>query len=416
MRRIWRRLSGPRGPLRGETGMASGTILHVNAVGLAASVECERDHGLRGWPFVIANGALPRAVVQDFSPEAHREGVRRGMSLAAARALCPDLRVRPPVPEFCREASDTLWRVAMRYSPLVERAGPGHLFIDLAGTARLFGWPEDAAQKIRLDMLESTGFVPSLALGSNKTVSKVATRVFRPSGFVAPSWNEEQGLVRGQPVQLLPGVGTALLSRLSLLEIDEIGQLADLSPLEARALGPQGPELVGRAGGYDTSPVNPEPPERRLVRGEVFFEPDTADPQRLRIELAALVAELAFSLRKNGTGAHKAMVHLAYTDKVHGMGAATSSGLRVRDDEILSLALTALERARGRRVRIRHLALELSGIDAAGPELDLFEPEVSRLAPLQKALDTVHGRFGLGALVPCSALLRPSTAAQGVAV
>ena len=251
--------------------------------------------------------------------------------------------------------------------------------------------------------MEETGLSPSIALSSSKTVSKVSTRVFRPAGFVALSPNEESSLVRMQPVGLLPGVGPSL-GRLGLLGIDEIGDLADLSESEARAIGPRGPELVAKARGIDSSPVDPELPERRAVVGEVVFEPDTTDPEILGLRSGALVAELAFSLRKDGLGARRALIELTYTDGLRCSAHAGAARVLARDDELLVLALTALERARKRRVRVRRLGLELSDIESAGPELDLFEPEDLRLSRLQSALDRIRGRFGFAAIEPCSLL------------
>jgi DNA polymerase IV len=384
--------------------MASGTILHVNAIGIMAALEEGLDRSLRGRPFVVANASSPRSVVLDLSPQAHREGLRRGMVLSLAHNLCSGVEVRSPRPELYRAAEERLWSIGLDYTPLVERAGRGHLFIDLAGTRRLFGAPEDAAQKLRGRILEETGLSPSIALASNKTVSKVATRVFRPAGFVALSPNEEGALVRMQPVGLLPGVGPVLLGRFGLLGIDEIGDLADLSEGEAHAIGPRGPELVTRARGIDSSPVDPEPPERRFVSGEVVFEPDTTDPELLRLRSSALVAELAFALRKEGLGARRALVELTYTDGLHSSGRERAARVLARDDELLMMALSALERARKRRVRVRRLELKLSEIESAGPELDLFEPEDLRLSRLQAALDKIHGRFGFASIEPCSLL------------
>jgi DNA polymerase-4 len=384
--------------------MGSGTILHVNAVGFMAALEENFEYSLRGRPFVVANEGAPRAVVLDLSPQAHREGLRRGMVFSLARNLCPGVQTRSPRPELYRAAETRLMDVARAYTPLVERAGRGHLFMDLAGTHRLFGAPEDAAQKLRGRIMEETGLSPSIAISSNKTVSKVATRVFRPAGFVALSPNEESGLVRVQPVDILPGVGPVLLGRFRLLGIDTIGDLADLPENEARAIGPRGPELVTRARGIDTSPVDPEPPERRTVAGEAVFEPDTSDPEVLRKKTGALVAELAFRLRKEGFGTRRVLLELTYTDGLRGSGSAKASRLLTRDDELLTLALTALERARTRRVRMRRIEVAFSEIGAAGPELDLFEPDDIRLSRLQSALDRIRQRFGFAAIEPCSFL------------
>lgn len=384
--------------------MAYGNILHVNAVGLMAAIEEALDAALRGRPFVVANEGAARAVLLDVSTTAHREGLRRGMPLAVARNLVPGLAVRAPRAELYRGAEERLWRLALEYTPLVERAGPGHLFVDLSGTARLFGPPEDAAQRFRARAFSETGLKPALALSSTKTASKVATRVFRPGGFIALSSGEESLLVRRQPASLLPGVGPVLLGRFALLGIDDIGGIADLTGREARAIGPRGPELVARARCIDDSPVDPEPPGRRSAAGDAVFEPDTTDPDIIRLRLSALASGLAFSLRKAGLGFRRAELILSYTDGLRGSGTARARRILSRDDEALGLALEALERARSRRVRVRRLRLELSGVESAGPELDLFEPEDLRRVRLQSALDAIRGRYGGAAIEPCAML------------
>src|SRR5208337_429169 len=108
--------------------------------------------------------------------------------------------------------------------------------------------------------------------------------------------------------------------------------------------------------------------------------------------------------RKDGLGARRALIELTYTDGLHGSGHARAARVLARDDELLALALAALERARKRRVRVRRLELKLTGIESAGPELDLFEPEDLRLSRLQSALDRIRGRFGFAAIEPCSFL------------
>lgn len=390
--------------------MGSGTILHVNAVGLMAAIEEGLDPSVRGRPLVVANETAARAVVLDVSPTAHKEGLRRGMPLSAALAVVPGLAVRAPRAELCRGAEERIWRIALDYTPLVERAGRGHLFIDLAGTGRLYGSPADATQRFRSRVLADTGLKPALALSSTKTASKVATRVFRPGGFIALSDAEEGPLVRRQPASLLPGVGPVLLGRLALLDIDDIGGIADLGDPEARAIGPKGPALVARARCVDDSPVDPEPPERRSASGEAVLEPDTIDPEIMRMRLSVLASELAFSLRRDGRGFRRADLSIAYTDGLSGYGSASRRRLLSRDDEALCLALEALERGRARRVRVRSLSLSLSGIEAAGPELDLFEPEERRRARLQSALDSIRSRYGMSAITTCA--IAPATGSR----
>lgn len=384
--------------------MGSGTVLHVNSVGFMAALEENLDPTLRGRPFVIAARSAPRAVVLDLSREAHCEGVRRGMPLAQAFGVLTGLIAREPRADIYASANGALGRICRAYSPRVEAAGGGHVFADLAGTSRLYGPAEDVSQKIRAEIFTATGLRPVLALAGSKTVSKVATRVFRPAGFIALSPGEERQLLRHQPVGFLPGVGTVLSRRLDLLGIREIGDLAELSDAEARALGPRGPELAARARGMDSLPVDPELPERRVELGTFVFEPDVADPELVRPRLDALASELAYSLRRKGLGARRVRVDLSYADGLRSSASQRSSRILARDDEIILLARGSFLRARTRRVRIRRLSVELSELGSAGPELDLFEPGENRLALLQPALDRVRARYGFSALAPAAIL------------
>jgi hypothetical protein len=161
---------------------------------------------------------------------------------------------------------------------------------------------------------------------------------------------------------------------------------------------------VTRARGIDASPVDPEPIEWSTATGEVVFEPDTTDPEVLRLKLAGLVAELGFALRKDGRGARRASVELTYTDGLRDFGSVRAPRVLARDDELSAMALPALDAARKRRVRVRRLELRLSEIETAGAELDLFEPEEAKLSRLQSALDKIHGRFGIDAIEPCALL------------
>lgn len=392
-----------------------GTILHVNAVGLMAALEEHRDRSLRSRPFVVAREGVPRAVILDVSPAAHREGLERGMLLNPALQRMPGIAVVAPRPEIYAAADERLWTIGLSFSPMVERAGKGHLFMDLAGTGRLFGAAADAAQRLRRMIMEELGLTPSMALASNKTVTKVATRVFRPGGFAPLRAHEERDIVRQQPVGLLPGVGPVLRDRLSLLEIEEIGRLADLDSFQARAIGPRGPELVTRARCIDDSPVDPEPPERRCLKEAVLLEPDTAEPELLRLHVLQLVAALGFAARKDNLGVRKLAVRVDYSDGLISSASMTSPAPLARDGELAALAVQTLRAALSRRVRVRQLTVEFHDFVPAGPELDLFEPNDARSFRLQSALDRVHGKYGFPALAPCAFLAVAGLAMHGAA-
>jgi len=100
-----------------------------------AAVEESLDRSLKGRPFVVARPDVSRAVVLDLSTEAYRQGIRRGMLAEAARYRSRDLAMLPPRRLLYEKLDTVLAESALRFTPLVEEAGRGHLFFGCAGDA-----------------------------------------------------------------------------------------------------------------------------------------------------------------------------------------------------------------------------------------------------------------------------------------
>jgi hypothetical protein len=67
------------------------------------------------------------------SPEAERQGISLGLSAAQSVAIDPDLVVRPVSADAERAAQAALCDVAYSFSPRVEDAGAGTLYLDVEG-------------------------------------------------------------------------------------------------------------------------------------------------------------------------------------------------------------------------------------------------------------------------------------------
>ena len=102
--------------------------LHVPDLPVAAALRAEPE--LRGRRLAIADGTHIVA------------GHLRGLGVAAARAVEPELVLRPLQIEGITSAHEALVDVALSASPRIESAQPGLVFVDLAGTEARF--PSDA--------------------------------------------------------------------------------------------------------------------------------------------------------------------------------------------------------------------------------------------------------------------------------
>lgn len=96
---------------------------------------------LRRAPVVVGGAPGDRRAVLDCSPQARRWGVRPGMALRQALALCRDAVFVDPHPARYAETFAAILDALERFSPRVQPAEPGCAFLDLDGTGRL--WPDE---------------------------------------------------------------------------------------------------------------------------------------------------------------------------------------------------------------------------------------------------------------------------------
>src|SRR5207237_507044 len=148
--------------------MASGpSILHADLDAFYASVEQLLDPALRGRP-VAVGGSASGGVVLAASYEAKRAGVSGAMPGWRARQLCPDLVfVRGHFSEYQRLA-DAVMDVLHDVTPYVERISIDEAFLDVSGSAHLFGPPAAIAAQIRHTVRTQIGLPISVGAARTK--------------------------------------------------------------------------------------------------------------------------------------------------------------------------------------------------------------------------------------------------------
>src|SRR5271169_4198146 len=122
-------------------------ILHLDMDAFYASVEQRDDSTLRGRP-VIVGGHPKRGVVLAASYEVRPSGVRSAMPMARALRLAPEAVVVPPRFAAYTEASEQVFAIFERYTPLVEPLSLDEAFLDVSGSLSLFGTPRAIAARI----------------------------------------------------------------------------------------------------------------------------------------------------------------------------------------------------------------------------------------------------------------------------
>jgi DNA polymerase-4 len=396
------------------------SVLFVDPPAFCTTLEGLLAPALRTRPLAIAPPAADRATILALSAEARLAGLVPGMPVRKAQRLCPDLIVLPPNPKLYARASRELHAILRVFAPTIEPRGYGHAFLDLTGTSRLFGPPQDVAARIRRQAVERLCLPLSVGIATNKLVSQAAIRVDRrtgvPSdGFIEGSCNEllyvpagnERGFLAPQPVEVLPELDQGMRVQLDEYQLELIGEVAAIPENALCAVfGRHGRLLRARARGIDPRPVlSPEQQsEFRVVR---TLASDTNDLGVLHPILRFMSERLGSRLRQRGLTAGRIRLEATYADYTT-VARAVPLGTALLDAELWNAARRAFALANTRRLAVRSVALTLDRLMQVDTQLDLDlwqtgsdsrpAPPSPRRADLQLAIDRIRTRYGAGAL------------------
>ncbi len=187
--------------------MRERAILHFNVADFAVAVERIQDPCLKEKPLIIAPMGASRGLVHDMSEEAYSDGVRKGMPIKQAVRRCTGAVLLSPRPHLYQKAMGAFFKELQGYSPRIESGQTdGHFFVDVTGTHRLYGPAPDVGWRVRRDVRKQLGINPIWALGSNRLVSKVASRLVKPVGEYIVTPGDEATFLAPLPIDILPGV------------------------------------------------------------------------------------------------------------------------------------------------------------------------------------------------------------------
>ena len=382
------------------------SIVHVDMDAFYASVEQRDRPELRGRPVIVGADPKGRGVVSAASYEARVFGVRSAMPIGKAARLCPDGVFLPVDMDKYAGASRQIMGILGDFSPLVEPVSVDEAFVDLTGTASLFGPAPEAVREIKRRIRAETGLTASAGLAANKFIAKVASDLKKPDGLVIVEAGREAEFLAPLPIERLWGVGKATAKDLAALGIATIGQLQRLSraTLVAR-LGDHGAGLHDLAFGRDDRPVEPWTPPKSMG-AETTFERDTTDRARLDTTLRGQAERVARELRAERLAAARVTLKLRFADfrtltRSH-TSDPTQDGLELYRRVAILLAREALVQP----VRLIGVSASALAAEQTG-QLGLLEDSAVRRERLARAVDRITGRFGLDAIRPASLVRRP---------
>ncbi|WP_234908303.1 Y-family DNA polymerase [Rhizobium rhizogenes] len=224
-------------------------------------------------------------------------GLKPGLGVAEAKAICPALDVIEEDPAADRKLLEAIADWCDRYTPLVAIDGKDGLFLDITGCAHLFGGEEALLEDI-LIRISGLGLDVRGAISSAPGLSWAVAR-FDDSRVVPPDAMEEA--LAPLPVASLR-LGEETVAALQKLGLKQVGDLlaAPRAPL-TRRFGAQLLLRLDQAIGLAEEPISPRRPVAQLSAERRLAEPVQAEADIL--QLAHQLAEtLKPGLEARGVG------------------------------------------------------------------------------------------------------------------
>lgn len=379
-------------------------IIHLDMDAFYPSVEVLDNPTLKGKP-VIVGGSKERGVVSSASYEARKFGVHSAQPIAKARRLCPDGIFLPVRMSRYQEVSMQIFEIYHRFTPLVEPLSIDEAFLDVTGSIRLFGQPEDIAKMIKQKVLVETDLTVSAGVAPSKFVAKIASDINKPDGLTVVPSNGVRDFLDPLPITKMWGAGKVTQLALSHLNIHTFRNLRQ-TPVQIleKKFGKHGVKMHLLAMGVDERDVVPEDDVKSIGHEQTFLQ-DIISLDVAQKELLALADKVARRMRHQNLTGKTVTLKVKYFDFVQITRSTTLP--KSLDDglEIYSAACRLLEKTEVTKKPIRLLGISLSQLSflaTTGTQLSLFDQDQSsqKRQRLNIVLDSLSEKFGDESVLP----------------
>ena len=377
-------------------------FFHVDLDAFFASVE-QLDHPeYRDKPVIVA-GSGRRAVVSTCSYEARKYGVHSAMPKARAMQLCPCGIFVPVNMARYHEKSKEVMAVFADFSSDVVQMSVDEAFLDMTGTERLFGPPEEAAAALKRAVLERTGLTVSVGVAENKYLAKIASGFRKPDGLTIVRMEEAAAFMQSLPLKDVWGVGAKTQERLKEAGLATTAAIAECSePLLQTIIGKAaGHSLFCAVRGEDPGFFAGESAERSISY-ERTFESDIADCDIIETLLFGIAQELTFRMFDEDVTSSTVSIKIRYSD-FKTITAQSSSDRPINDSADLFARLKSLlakKLERGKPVRLLGAGLQNIKRGASFEQGELFESENEKRRAFAKAVYSLNKKMGTGSVTP----------------
>ncbi|MEM6853773.1 MAG: DNA polymerase IV [Planctomycetota bacterium] len=374
------------------------TIFHVDMDAFFAAIAVLDNPALAG-KAVLTGGTGNRGVVTTASYEARKFGCHSAMPMKQALRLCPHAICVKVPGERIRECSQAMFKVLDDFSPLVQPLSVDEAFLDMTGTDRLMGPPEQVARELKDQIFRGTGgLVASVGVAPNKFLAKLASDLEKPDGLtvIPPTADGIQAVLDPLPIAKIWGIGPATQRKLEQRGIHKVADLRQLSEDQLKqSFGDHAKRYFRLSRGLDDRPVVPDRVAKSIGHEQTFSE-NLTDPDAILAVMLDQSEQVGTRLRRHGLRARGVTVKIRFGD-FQTITRSTTFDAPTDLTESLYEQAKALFRA---WAETSFRSVRLVGVSAypltdADEQADLFpDPRKQKQKQLDTALDQITAKFG----------------------
>ncbi|MFD2670164.1 DNA polymerase IV [Marinicrinis sediminis] len=387
---------------------SSRVIFLVDMQSFYASVEKAAYPEYRNQPVVVAGDPARRSgIVLAACPIAKTYGITTAERLGEAMGKCPKLIVVRPHMQRYIEVSLQISEIMERFSDLVEPYSIDEQFMDVTGSQKLFGEPENIARQLQQMIQTETGVYARVGIGPNKVLAKMACDNFakkNENGIHTLSQEQIADSLWKLPVGCMFGIGSRMRRHLQRLGIHSIGELArfPLHRLKQR-WGINGEVIWLTANGIDYSPVSPDThhQQQKAVGHQMTLPRDYDSLETIQVILLELSEEVCRRARSKGLIGQTVSVGCRGIDFERPTGfyrQMTLSDMTCHGKDVYQAAC-ALFKQHWDGQPVRSVSVTLSQLQSdALYQMDLFRDREKERS-LDQTLDWIKDKYGSAAIV-----------------
>lgn len=277
-------------------GSSAQTIMHVDMDCFFVSVVVRNRPEFSGKPVAVCHSDKTHgtAEVSSSNYAARAFGVKSGMFIRDAKALCPSLKIVPYDFEGYQQVADQFYDILHKHCNKVQAISCDEAYLGVTGVQDA----EILASVIRKDVFDVTRCTASVGIAGNLLLARMATRKAKPDGQFQIKSEQVEEFLSDLSVEDLPGVGWALQEKLHNQDIYKCIQLRAIPKAALqRDFGTKtGDMLWCYARGIDHRQVQ-DCQERKSIGAEVNWGVRFKSPENAQHFLSKLCEEVSVRLQ-----------------------------------------------------------------------------------------------------------------------